>query len=305
MAWVYLIGYPVQLSGRALQLVGALVVLILGATMARGLFMFGLLGNFLCFLGASFAIFCGTHLFLFGRKITARRAEELMRRDERNPVLFLRSFRDDKKTSRVIEKNSDFRRSFGKTKLAMYVPGVPGDLTFSSVTTEEEMLANELKRIGPCIAVGSPGERLPPLGMARMYFENEHWEEGVREYIERADLVVMRAGVTDGFLRELRMAVKFLEPKRLLILLPSGIENEQAVVPDEPGGPTTFREIAGKILQRELPVLSGGEMSEGSLAGIIWFESDWTPKIKMFEGGTIKGLFEPLSKSYSHSGAFH
>lgn len=306
LAWIYLIGYPLQLFGRIVQISGVLTIILLLAFAKGGLYSItGFFISLVCYMGGIFAIFCSKHIFLVGKRITAKRAEQLMMEDKRNPVLFLRSFREDKLTSTAIEKEDGWLLLTGKTRLALLVSGAPSYITFSSATTEEEMLANELKRIGPCIAVGSPGERLPPIGMARRYFDHENWETEVQQLIEQADLVVMRAGFTTGFLLELKMAVKILHPKRLLILLPSHFENKQTGAPNEQSGYTKFRRVANEILLKELPELSGGKMSVGSLSGMIWFESDWTPKILRFDGGTIKGLFEPLSKSYAHNGVLH
>ena len=309
MAWVYLIGHPLKILGRIVQTSGAILVII-------GAFMFTVLGVgtgfksltmfFGFFLGGPVVYASGLltmslskPVFLLGKKLTAKRAEVIMEQDPRDPVLFLRSFKDDKVMSQVYQKHSSWL-----LEVAFNFPGVPNDLIFSSATTEEEMLANELKRIGPCIAVGSPGERLPPIGMARLYFDKGKWETGVQQWMERADLVVMRAGITDGFLRELRMTVTFLNPKRLLILLPFDTENEQIDESNEQYSYVKFREIANSILPKPLPESSGGKMAEGSLSGIIWFESDWTPKTKSFGGGTITEVFEPSSKRYAHDGVF-
>lgn len=303
--WVrtYLVGYPLQIFGRIVQISGAITVFILTVMlMARTLFSsIGFFKGLVYYLGGIFAIICGRYVFHIGKKIAAKTPEEIP--DARNPVLYLRSFIDDEVTARVVEKDSLAQMS-GKSWFAFLVPGVSNNLTLS-VTTEEEMLAKELNRIGPCVAVGDPGEMLPKLGMARRYFDNDKWETGVQQLMARAELVVMRAGLTDGFLRELEMAVRFLKPKKLLILLPFDTKSQQTGAPNEQDWYTKFRETANKILPKELPTFSGGKMSGASLSGIIWFESDWTPKTLGFDQDTLKGFFEPLSKRYSQYGVLH
>jgi hypothetical protein len=47
----------------------------------------------------------------------------------------------------------------------------------------------------------------------------------VAALMSRAELVVLRAGLTAGFVKELEMAVKLNQPKKLLILLPFELNN--------------------------------------------------------------------------------
>jgi hypothetical protein len=298
------VGYPLQILGRVVQISGAIIVIILTAMLlARTIFSnFGFFNAFVYYLGGIFAIICGRYVFHIGKKIAAKTAPEIMHEDKRNPVLYLRSFIDDEVTARIFEKNS-IAQVAGKSWFAFLVPGVRNDLTLS-VTTEEEMLAKVLNRIGPCVAVGCPDEKLPKLGIARMYFDNENWEKGVQQLMESAELVVMRAGLTKGFLRELEMVVKFLNPKKLLILLPNA-KTSRSTVSNEQDWYTEFRESAGKTLPKELPVFSGGNMTGASLSGIMWFDQDWTPKTLRFEDDPFEVFFESLSKRYAHYGVLH
>jgi hypothetical protein len=58
-----------------------------------------------------------------------------------------------------------------------------------SVRTEEEQLAKALREIGPVVAIGKPGERLPRLGANRIYVRDEDWQEQVLSWFARAALV--------------------------------------------------------------------------------------------------------------------
>jgi hypothetical protein len=87
------------------------------------------------------------------RALIAMRAksasDELASAGARRPILYLRSFEIDEDTSR------------------------PSILEFFGIllatSTPEQKLAQQLSRVGPVIAIGRPGEALPPLGAARFY----------------------------------------------------------------------------------------------------------------------------------------
>ena len=64
--------------------------------------------------------------------------------------------------------------------------------------TEEEHLANVLSQIGPFLAIGRPGERLPEVGASRIYVGDEDWQSEVRELLGTARLVIIRTGRTMG-----------------------------------------------------------------------------------------------------------
>jgi hypothetical protein len=233
----------------------------------------------------------GSLLCRVGKKLTTKGAENLLLHDSRNPVLYLRSFKDDRLASAPV--------TGGQQVEVIYQPltqAFTGD-------TEEEILASELNRVGPCVAVGIPGERLPPIGAARMYFEDSEWEENVLALMMRSELVIMRAGTTRGFLLELEMAVRNLDPRKLVILLPFEAAGE-FTLGDMGDGYTKFREAANKVLPKELPPFSGKRLSGSSLSGLIHFQSDWTPKVlKLSEvGDTIKESFETITKRYSNYG---
>lgn len=40
----------------------------------------------------------------------------------------------------------------------------------------EEILCKRLSLVGLCIAIGAPGDNLPPLGAARGYFADDEWQ---------------------------------------------------------------------------------------------------------------------------------
>jgi hypothetical protein len=199
-------------------------------------------GGALLFLGGRIAILRGRKLMLVSAPVAHPRGD-----NPRGPVLYLRSFQDDPLTARI--------------------PPTP------RIQTEEEMLANVLRDVGPVTAIGRPGEPLPELGASRFYVSNAEWQQAVTDLLRRAVLVVARAGATDGLRWELEQIVRRVDPARLVLLLPfQGDEYE------------TFRARAA-IFPHGLPerftigAWTRGELDGLSLYALVRFDEDWTPNL--------------------------
>jgi len=131
-------------------------------------------------------------LFLLGRRLRVPDAYEVMERDPRPPVVYLRSFAADG----AGESGTFVRRS------------------------DEEKLMKLLRQTGPVIAVGKPNERLAPLGAARLYVSERRWQEVVDLILREARLIVIRAGNTPGLLWEMRRLRERVSPERILLFNP-------------------------------------------------------------------------------------
>ena len=106
------------------------------------------------------AIFgAGMSLYKSGKKHLIVSAEQALREDRRRPVVYLRSFLDDKITS---QSKQD--------------PAMPFIRDNDFLETEEEALAKVLQEVGPFVAIGIPGEELPELGAARTYVGDAEWK---------------------------------------------------------------------------------------------------------------------------------
>lgn len=202
-------------------------------------------------------------MYHYGKRLTASTGQEVLSRDTRPPVLYLRSFIDDEMTSTDMTG-----------MLPAFIPHFD--------KTEEEVLADVLSKIGPCIAIGKPGEKLPKLGMARMYIDDQEWQTTVQDLMSRARIVVIRVGHTNNIWWEIETAVKYVKPERILFLLPfegSSTFSLRNVVDDY----GRFQQKIEKHIPCKLPAYSASKLLEGSLTGILFFESDWTPEIIAFD----------------------
>ncbi|GHF35309.1 hypothetical protein GCM10018790_11340 [Kitasatospora xanthocidica] len=156
------------------------------------------------------------------------------------PVLYLRSFGDDEGPVQLDDG---------------------ADLTLH---TREEQLASALGAIGPVIAVGRPGERLPQLGAARFYLPLDDWKPTVLRLMDLSQLIVLRLGQGDGLWWEVEQ-VRTTQPARKLVLL-------------LPGGESALAARLNTYLPEPLPP---GELGAGGewVSTVIVFDDAWTPRV--------------------------
>jgi len=200
-------------------------------------------GDFAGYL-AGLVFFAGILMINRGRKYTLKSADELLAIEKRPPVIYLRSFKDDKKAA------------------------VPASLTGWLVFyTEEEQLVHVLNDFGPCIAIGQPGEQLPDLGASRMYLADDEWQDKVKEFLVKSNLVVLRAGTTPNFFWEVEQSAKMVRPENLIIIIP--MRKKQY---------NQFRDRADQYFSKPLPDYIGSFLpgrTAGTMQGYIYFEKDW------------------------------
>lgn len=206
----------------------------------------------------------GSRLYRLGKQYAARERAAKTLEDPRPPVLYLRAFRDDTLTSSALESEHP----------------APWSSTLDLVT-QEERLAKALNPIGPFIALGRPGERLPTLGATRRYVSDENWREEVGRMVKGARLVIIRAAVTPSVLWEVRTAKKHLRPEQLVLLVPSDQEVYEA-----------FRSEVRGCLPSELPELREqlSDLRRKEVlphvvsvdCGVITFDDCWRPSFSPF-----------------------
>lgn len=176
-------------------------------------------------------------------------AQDLLGRDTRPHVLYLRSFKDDETTSRLL-----------------------------NLSSEEQELAVAMHEIGPFIAFGEPGEQSPDPGAARMYVEQEQWQAKIENLMSSAQLVVARIANSNSFWWEISTAIRVLRPERLLLFLPEDQNTYQE-----------FQRRANEIFPCQLPnhefrsPRSALSKSHISSVGLLYFAPDWTPHLRMLK----------------------
>lgn len=186
-----------------------------------------------------------------GKRYGAVQAEELLARDQRPPILYLRSFADEVKDTEV----PNVLRAMGRAIFARRI----SDQAAPYGPAEQDELANMMKKIGPYIAIGRPGEPMPELGAARMYVPDHLWRKKVSALMKRSKFVLVRAGRTQGLRWEMEHLVKHLEPTQLLVILP--LEREAY---------KQFCQWVNRVLPKKLPAKAPKER-------LLMFDENWNP----------------------------
>jgi hypothetical protein len=126
-------------------------------------------------------------------------AADLLDKDKRAPVLFLRSFDDDDlidPNPRMVPLGDRFQRRY------------------------EESLSKPFSGVGPVISVGRPGAELARLGGARLFVTDQVWPSAVEYLSERATAIILMVGRTEGIWDEIDSSIQSVPLERLLFFFP-------------------------------------------------------------------------------------
>lgn len=169
------------------------------------------------FAGAFVLVALGAIVFRSARRLGSIRAHQLMLRDPRPPVLYLRSFGDDRLKL--------WTATFGR-------PSLIERFTPRRFDTFEEVLVRYLSGYGPVIAVNPPGTRLAPLGAARETIDSADWQAAVATWMTQARLIVFAtppSQVNRGLRWELEtVSVHRYWDKAIIVVPPVRAEQLQA-----------------------------------------------------------------------------
>ena len=207
----------------------------------------------------------GGRIGQYGQRHGLEDAEEVLANDKRSPILYLRSFGDEVDENGIVN---------GLT--AMFGRAV-GGVGIGWGRQEQEALAGFLKRIGPYITVGRPGESLPDVGAAWKWIEDDHWKLEVGKLVKRACLIVVHAGRSDGLKWEFQHLVKNVDPKKILL-----------IVPRKKGDYLQFRDWVTAILPKALPQ----KIPPGLL---VIFNKSWQPQV-LKSGNDLLAILYPFFK---------
>jgi len=108
-----------------------------------------------------------------------------------NAVLYLRPFKADRQTITQIEYGGSYYQNI-EAVICQMVAGTP-------------------------VAIGRPGEALPPRGAYRVYVPDDAWQEKVSRLLEQAKYVVLYVDFTPGVKWEIQKALEGYREKLILI----------------------------------------------------------------------------------------
>jgi hypothetical protein len=142
------------------------------------------------------------------RRLASVEARRMMQRDSRPPVLYLRSFGDDRLKL--------WTATLGR-------PSLIERFTPRRFDAFEEVLVRHLSLRGPVIALNPPGTKLAPLGAARETIDSADWQSAIAAWMDRSALIVFVAPpgqVTQGLLWELESVSARSHWDKTLIVVP-------------------------------------------------------------------------------------
>lgn len=210
------------------------------------------------------------------RRWMARPADDVLQRDNRAPVIFLRSFRSESSL-----KPSEVPKVYRDGMIGALLWALLRPLNF------EERLCCDLNRIGPVVAIGQPQDNLPRLGAARTYVkssmgDDKAWQLKVTSWLNRCSAVCLLAGSTQGLHWEFDQVIRSLSPTRIILIIPplaDAIEGtriflERAGVASDP----TLSEIFATTESAEV-MLGGGMICFVRKPIAVTFSDAWKPTV--------------------------
>lgn len=162
-------------------------------------------------------------------------ADELLRRDRRRPILYLRSFAKEQAKAGWRRWTATVRRCLEAPEGYYLFSTVPGDMSYGgrarvmgvlhtmrSRFDEQMIFADAISEVGPYIALGRPGEHLNnmDLGAAKKYVSDDEWQPTVLQWLSQCAAVVLDAADSEGLAWEIREVVRIVPPTCVLIVCP-------------------------------------------------------------------------------------
>lgn len=230
-----------------LKRVNSKILKVLGATfMLSSFIMIGLASivGYPALIPGILAII-GIQLYFVARRLTISR---LSHSEIPNGefILYLRGFQDDKEYRNSISNRWNFIRTLI----------VPASL---SLTAHEEQIQMAFYNT-PLVAIGSPKDKLLPLGAKRLYRSNDEWKETVLDMIKKSKLVILKCINTENFLWELQMCLILKSWREIVLLLPSKQKEY-----------STFKNTLEQLISTTIPSFKPNIFSK-YFSGILFFD---------------------------------
>jgi len=246
-----------------------------GAAIVSGLGAFGIVGPVLVLPSAASAgdavgmTLCGLVLIgVAGREVVRLRRRRVPSPQSaitvsgRRPVLLLRSFDDDDRS----------------------LEGLLGRITArlsGNDSNFEQHLARQLRRVGPLVAIGRPGDAVVRLGATRTYVADDAWRDEFLRLVGLSRLFVWIAGTTPGVLWELEQLVSRISPRRLILALPYlGLSQAER---------RARWDRLREALAEKLPL-----PAEVGRALFVCFDESWSPRLVVPAAPLVERVANPL-----------
>jgi hypothetical protein len=218
-----------------------------------------------------------------------RDPSKLLGSDPRRPILYLRSFLDDRETS--LHPESSFSALVGldppfyeleayrDARFYGFLRAVVRSLSNHHpvrllklmidrpLDTSEEQMASFFARYGMFVAIGKPGEQFATTGAARMYVGNQEWQDVVKHLLRDSQVVLLQPSSTEGVWWEVEQTIRMAEPSRVLMCMVNyrGRQNDFEI----------FRLRLEKFLPSGVQVPRG--IGNNPYVTFLYFDNQWQP----------------------------
>ena len=166
---------------------------------------------------------------------------KLLGSDTRRPILYLRSFLDDRETS--LHPETAFSALVGLDppyysleqyrdapfyKFARWTVGFLSNhhpvrmiklLIGRPLDSSEEQMSGFFSQFGMFVAIGKPGEEVATTGAARMYVGNDEWQSLVVDLLSTSQIVLLQPSSTQGVWWEVQKTIELAAPARILMCM--------------------------------------------------------------------------------------
>lgn len=187
-------------------------------------------------------------------------AAAVLAADPRPPVVYLRPFDEDLRQARQLRQ----RRLF------------PAPLMGGSI---EPWISRLLGGLGPPVAIGRPGEALPPLGFARLYARDDEWQARVLGLLDRSAAVVLVAGHSPGLLWELEQVMRCVPRQRVVMIVPAWPGHDHA----------RFQQLVAERLGLAVPALNSALRGPfpHDIRALLCFDASGQPVLHEWDWQTV------------------
>jgi hypothetical protein len=178
----------------------------------------------------------GSVLWAMARQYALRSADDVLQRNQRPPILSLRTFTSDDESAPE-NYRQEARRTFRLFNPAFWTE--QREWTF-----EELILCKALTVANPVVGIGRPAEPLPRLGAARKYVPDSSWQVEVGGLMDRCICAFVIVGCTAGLVWEFCELYRRSYLYKSIIILPQKsdktdlwkafVDSVAQIVPDHP-----------------------------------------------------------------------
>ena len=134
-------------------------------------------------------------------------------------AIFLRRFELDRKLQ-------PWKRGIGYAILSA-LPGLKNTADRAAQTNLEAGAINALSGVAEFLAIGKPGEWLPPTGSRRFYVEDSEWKVKVQQLMTSSDIILIVVDFSEVMIWELDQALSENRRTRTILILPEPNRSEE------------------------------------------------------------------------------